>query len=135
VEVGPAFEDVVGAVEEAHASEEKGKAYRLQKVPEARAEALTIAAAAEAYRQRLAAISGADAFRFDKRLGVYRIAPYVFVHRELLDALVETLAGRRKILKPEWAEADEVIQFDLQKVIRGMELESLLGEPTGGGTK
>ncbi|MFW6162166.1 MAG: protease modulator HflK [Planctomycetota bacterium] len=134
VEVGPAFEDVVGAVEEAHASVEQGKAYRLQKVPEARAEALGIEREAEAYQERLEAISQADAFRFQKRLGVYRIATYAYVHRELLDALVETLAGRRKIVKPEWADTDEVIQFDLQKAIRGMELESLLGAPTGGGT-
>jgi len=135
VEVGQAFEDVVGAIEEKHASVLEADAYRYKEVPAAEAEAKGIELKARAYKTRRELVSKETARRFELRLGVYQLSPEVFVHRELLDALEEGLEGRRKIVKPEWADADEVIIFDLHRATRPTGFESLIGEQETGGTE
>ena len=135
VEVGQAFEDVVGAIEEKHASVLEADAYRYKEVPAAEAEAKSIVLKASAYKTRRELVSKETARRFELRLGVYGLSPEVFVHRELLDALEEGLEGRRKIVKPEWADADEVIIFDLHRATRPTGFESLIGEQETGGTE
>ena len=135
VEVGQDFEDVVGAIEDKHASVLAAEAYRHRIVPAARAEANEIALKADAYRERRELVSKATAERFELRLGVYNLSPRVFLHRELHYALIDGLAGRRKIVKPEWADADEVIIFDLHRAFRPTGFEGLFEESTGGATK
>jgi len=135
VEVGQAFEDVVGAIEEKHASVLGADAYRHRIVPAARAEGDEIALEADAYRERREQVSKATAERFELRLGVYDLSPSVFLHRELHYALIDGLKGRRKIVKPEWADADEVIIFDLHRAFRPTGFEGLFDESTGGATK
>jgi regulator of protease activity HflC (stomatin/prohibitin superfamily) len=135
VEVGQAFEDYASALEDAHAAESEAEAYANRTVPASRASARQIELVADAYRKRRELVSQATAERFELRLSVFDIAPRVFLERELLAAMEEGLAGRRKIIKPEWANANEVIQFDLHRATTLPTLESLLGEPSTGGTK
>ncbi len=135
VEVGQEFEDVVGAVEDKHASVLVAESYRHKTVPAAQAKANRMELGADAYRERREVVSVAVAERFEARLGVYDISPWVFLHRELLASFIDGLEGRRKIIKPEWAQADEVIIFDLERAFRPTGFEGLFEETTGGSSK
>ncbi|MFC1805715.1 protease modulator HflK [Planctomycetota bacterium] len=132
VEVGKEFEDIAGARQDSLASEHEALAYRDTTVPAARAEANRITLEADAYKERREQVSTATAERFLMRLGIHKLSPRVFANRELLDAMIEGLEGRRKIIKPEWADADETIIFTFDKSTFPTGIDSLLGAPTGG---
>jgi len=134
IEVGESFEDVVGAMEDKAASVLEAKGYRNDTVPAAEAAAHRRETEADAYKRRRTAVAPAQAARFLDQLGVFRISPRVFRHRELLSMMEEALADRRKIIKPAWADAHEVTVIDLKDVLLpgmfGPELEPT--PPSGG---
>jgi regulator of protease activity HflC (stomatin/prohibitin superfamily) len=117
VEVGPAFEEVVGALEKKEALIWEAKADRERLIPEARAEATQEVEEAKAYSERLKNIAPARAKRFLHQLDAYRKAPEVFLHRKRLAAMVTALADRRKIIMPAWADTDKVLNLDLKDVM------------------
>jgi len=114
VEIGESFQDVVGAMEEKEASIMEAEAYRNETLPAAEASAKTLTIAAESYKYRRNTVAPATAERFLKQLGVYTASPTVFRNREMLAALEEALADRRKIIKPAWVDAEEVLIIDLK---------------------
>jgi len=117
VEVGEAFEKVIGAMEKAEGLKWKARGYADSRLTLARAEATTETAAATAYTARLENIAEARAKRFVHQLAAYRKAPEVFLHRTRLAAITEAMAGRRKIILPKWADIDKVLNLDLKTTL------------------
>ena len=134
IEIGESFQDVVGALEEKEAFIHEAEAYRNETLPAAEATARTLTIEAESYRYRRKTVAPATAARFLKQHGVYVESPTVFRYREMLSMLEEALAGRRKIVKPDWVDADEVLIIDLKDRLLpggfGAELDT--EESTGG---
>ena len=131
VEVGPSFEDVVSALEDAETEKLKAQAHAADIVPTAEGEAGRLEAQAEVYSYRRGKVAQAEADRFLKRLEVYRVSPRVFRYREALAVLEEALAGRRKVIKPEWLGANEVIIINVEDKLKLGVLDQMLN-PTGG---
>jgi len=116
-EVGEDFQKVNGAMQKRATLIWEAKGYRDSRKPFALGEAVLTKARAQAYTTRLAAVSQARETRFEKQLAAYRKAPAVFLHRKRLDAIVEALADRRKIIVPTWAHTDKVLNLDLKTLM------------------
>ena len=115
VQVADAFEQVVGALEEKEAKTWQAKAYANSILPRAAAEAHRTVSDAQTYATARKELSPAVAKEFEMQLEAYNKAPSVFLHRKLMSAIEEALADVRKIIKPAWAEADEVINLKLDE--------------------
>jgi len=120
-EVGEAFEEVIGAFQEQKAEVLKAEAERNEIIPKAQADATRIVLEAEAYSVNRRKVNEAAAKRFVSRLATYTAAPRVFLYRELLSAIEEAWADRRKIVKPNWVNADEVLILNLDDRILPMQ--------------
>jgi len=132
VEVGEAFEDVVGAMEDKQAEIHRGEAYYNAIVPEAKAQAERVRLEAEAKSLWRKRVEPARAERFLARLKLFKKAPGVYRCRELIRAMVEALARSQKIIVPRWVDTDEVIIIDLsEKILPAFGLESEIEEGTG----
>lgn len=98
VAVGEAYESVIKALEEKHASILDAQAYANQTLHQAQAEAYSINRAALAYNNRRTKISGADADRFRMRLESYKISPSVFRARNWLGTMEDSMENIRKYI-------------------------------------
>ena len=96
-EVAPAFEHVVGALEELEAAKWHAEGYANIEIPKARAEAADLRDKAATHTASMRLEAPARAEQFDKQLEAYRAAPEAYMHRALLSAIEETLAGARKV--------------------------------------
>jgi len=122
-EVGEAFEDVVGSMEEKEAEILKAHAYENTVIPAARAEAEAMRRQAAAYARRRQYVAPAEAERFQNQLLAFKLAPEVFRMRERLSAMEEALAKARKIIVADWMHADEVTIINLEdKILPGFDL-------------
>ncbi len=132
VSVAPAFQQVVGAVEQKEAAIWKAQGYvrRLLPLAQANADALDQAAKAEAHRR--ATLAEAEAILFEARLKGEAAAPAVFRARLFLDSLVQGLARSRKILVAVEPER-EVISLNLESRLSRDLFEFALGtnSPSG----
>jgi len=115
VEVAGAFEEVVGALEQKEAQVWEARKYRSGRVPGAQSQAARVLADAEIYKADRVYVAPAVAGAFEKLLGAYRKSPSVFRHRKLLSTLEEALAKARRIIKPAWVKAQEVIHLNLEE--------------------
>jgi len=129
-EVGDAFEEVIGAFQEQRAAVLRAEAERNEIIPKARADATRIVLEAQAYSVNRTKVSEAVATRFVSRLASYTAAPRVYLYREVLSAIEEAWADRRKIVKPNWVNADEVLIINLEDRILPMQ-ETLDQEGAG----
>ena len=98
VQVGPAYQEVVSAIEEREAFIHEGETYRAENLPRARSDSARLRADADASRSsRLARASG-EAARFDALLASYRASPDIFRIRETYAAFDQSLRGVKKLL-------------------------------------
>ncbi len=96
--VAPAFQEVIGAMEQMHAKVLEAEAYRTRIVPAARLEAVRIEADAESYRTRTAKVAEAEAARFNRQLISFKAMPQMFMLNSQLSLLEEDAAEARKFI-------------------------------------
>lgn len=96
--VAPAFQDVIGAMEEKEATVLKAKSYAARTVPEAQASAARILSAANSYSFRTTTISEAEAGRFKTQLATYQLMPRMFRLKSYLDFLENDCRDVRKFI-------------------------------------
>lgn len=114
VSVAPAFQSVVGALEQREAAILEARAYTNSALPVARAEADRVRLEAEAARLRRVEIARADADLFQHRLEAYRVAPDVFTRDLYLSSLTRALRGVRKYIL-DHPQANEVLTFNFEE--------------------
>ncbi len=132
VKVAPAFERVIGAIQEKEATNHYARAYAAERVPMARAEAAKFLNEAEAYRIREMAAAGAAAGRFTNQLTAAKASPEVYRLRTYLETLVAATAAPRKyIVVP--TNTHDVVLFNLEDKLRADLLDITL--PTSKKTK
>lgn len=98
--VAPAYQEVIGAMEQRETAILGAEAYKIKTLPEARAEAQRIVAEAKTYSATTGKVARAESERFTKQLIAYRAMPSVFKLRELLNFLAVDCAGIRKYVVP-----------------------------------
>ena len=98
--VAPAYQEVIGAMEQKETAILGAQAYRIKTEPEAKAEAARIVAEAKAYSSTTGKVAQAESERFRKQLTAYTAMPSVFKLRELLNFLAVDCAGIRKYVVP-----------------------------------
>ena len=98
--VAPAYQEVIGAMEQRETAILGAEAYKIKTLPEARAEAERIVAEAKTYSATTGKVARAESERFTKQLIAYRAMPSVFKLRELLNFLAVDCAGIRKYVVP-----------------------------------
>ncbi len=96
--VAPAFQDVIGAMEEREATVLKAQGYSARTIPEAEAQAARIRSEAKAYEYRTTTIAEAEAGRFNTQLSTYRIMPRMFRLKAYLDLLENDCRDIRKFI-------------------------------------
>ena len=96
--VAPAFQDVIGAMEEKEATVLKAKGYAARTVPEAEAQAARIRSEAKSYEYRTTTIAEAEAGRFNTQLTTYRIMPRMFRLKAYLGLLENDCKDIRKFI-------------------------------------
>mgnify|MGYP000927419088 FL=1 len=114
VAVAPAFQSVVGALEQREADLLAARAYTNSILPLAEAEAGRIRLEAEAARVRRAALAGGDADLFARRLEAYRVSPVVFTSDLYLGTVARALRGARKFIL-DHPRAREVLTFNFEE--------------------
>ena len=98
--VAPAYQEVIGALEQRETAILEAEAYRIKTLPEAKAEAERIIAEAKTYSITTGKVARAESDRFKKQLIAYTAMPSVFKLRELLNFLAVDCAGIRKYVVP-----------------------------------
>ena len=98
--VAPAYQEVIGALEQRETAILNAEAYKIKTLPEAQAEAARIIAEARSYRATTGKVARAESERFTKQLTAYRAMPSVFKLRELLNFLAVDCANIRKYVVP-----------------------------------
>jgi len=98
--VAPAYQEVIGALEQRETAILNAEAYKIKTLPEAQAEAARIIAEAQSYRATTGKVAQAESERFTKQLTAYRAMPSVFKLRELLNFLAVDCAHIRKYVVP-----------------------------------
>ena len=98
--VAPAYQEVIGALEQRETAILNAEAYKIKTLPEAQAEAARIIAEAKSYRATTGKVARAESERFTKQLTAYRAMPSVFKLRELLNFLAVDCANIRKYVVP-----------------------------------
>jgi membrane protease subunit HflK len=132
VQVGEAFESVMGATEEKEAKILEARAHARRVMPLADAEAEKVGHAAEAYKVRRTEISAAESEQFLARLKTQERSPRVFRSRLYLDTLELALAGARKYVVAA-SPSTEVILFNFEEKLHPDLFD--LGPETEKGTK
>ncbi|MFW6107133.1 MAG: protease modulator HflK [bacterium] len=118
VEVGRAFEAVIAAIQKRETRVWKARGYVDQTLPAAEAQATQSLEEAKTYRVRRTEVTPAITYRYQKMFEAYRRAPDVFLHRKRMSALEAALAGRPKIIKPDWIHTvDEELNIDLKPLL------------------
>ncbi len=112
IPVAPAFESVIGSLEERETSILQGRAYRNRTIPLAAAEADELLAGAEADRVRRSAIAQAEADVFATQLALFQSLDRIYTQRLYFDALSRALAPVTKHIVATHPDL-EVILMDL----------------------
>ena len=110
--VAPAYQEVIGAMEEKETEILKAKAYQASVIPEAESAALEIVSAAESYSSRIKKVAAAESERFNSRMASYRILPGLFILNSKLELLTD-LKDIRKYVVSSGLE-DEVYQLNFE---------------------
>jgi len=117
VKVAPAFEEVIGAMQDRDATNLYAHAEAAELLPLAYAEAAEATNLAAIYGLRETSAAGATAARFTNQLAAYRASPDVYRIRTYLDTLGRSIASARKyVLVP--TNAHEVVILNLEDKIR-----------------
>ena len=114
VAVAPAFQTVVGALEQREAAILVAQAYTNSTIPLAGAESDRLRQVALGAKVRRSALAQADADLFEKRLATYRTSPVVFTGDLYLSTIARALAGSRKFVI-DHPRAREVLTFNFEE--------------------
>jgi regulator of protease activity HflC (stomatin/prohibitin superfamily) len=117
LEVGAAFNEVVGASEEMQQRVLESEAYAARRKPEAEGQRVSQVSAAEAYRRERGQVAQAESERFLKQLIAYRACPSMFVLNSYLEVLETEGAATRKYVVAT-TRGSEVFILDLQEKLR-----------------
>ncbi len=131
VEVAGAFEDVVGAIEEKHASVLAAESYRNRILPLAEYQEMVLKIEASAYKFRREKVASARADQFRKQYEADKSCTRVYRVRKFLDLLEENLKDLRKYVVPEEAKAHQVTIVDMKEKLRPELLDIDLTEMEG----
>lgn len=96
--VAPAFQEVIGAMEQKEAEILKAKAYETNTIPEAQAQGERIVADAESYKYNTKMVAEAESLRFKRQLDAYNLQPGIFRLRTYLDFLESDCKNVRKYI-------------------------------------
>ncbi len=96
--VAPAYQEVIGALEEKETEILKANAYAATVIPEAQASAMEIVEAARSYSSRIGLVAQAESERFKFQLSAYRALPGMFKLNNKLDVLTQETAAIRKYI-------------------------------------
>ncbi len=134
VKVASNFEEVIGAIEEAEATNHYARAYAAERIPLAEAEAAQRTNRAAAFRTRLVSLAQATASQFTNQMVAFEASPQIYPLYVFLDRVADSIAGARKyIIVP--TNADQVLELDLQDKIRPDLLNVTLGGTQQQGTE
>jgi regulator of protease activity HflC (stomatin/prohibitin superfamily) len=98
VQVGPAYQEVVSALEEREAFTHEGETYRAENLPRARSDSARLRAEANTSRATRVARATGESHRFTALLASYSASPDVFRIRETYAAFDQSLRGVKKLL-------------------------------------
>jgi len=96
--VAPAFQNVIGAMEEKESTILKAETYAEKTLPESQAQALQITTQAKSYRFRTTTVAKAEAGRFTTQLATYKIMPRMFRLKAYLNFLENDCKDTRKFI-------------------------------------
>ena len=111
--VAPAFQDVIGAMEQKETTILEAEAYAAQTLPESEASALELVEKARAYSYTARTVAAAESGRFNAQLTTYNAMPGMFRLRSFLEFLEQDCAEMRKFVLTPKAESD-VYQFNFE---------------------
>jgi regulator of protease activity HflC (stomatin/prohibitin superfamily) len=97
-EVAPAFQDVIGSMEERESEILKAKVFREKVIPEADVEVARLKQNAIGYREQITMVAKAEGERFNKQLQAYQIMPSLYRLRTYLDMLEKDCKDARKYI-------------------------------------
>lgn len=117
VEVAPAFQEVLTAMEEKEAMLHDGESYRRDYSTRARSDAFEVIVSANSNASnRLARVHG-EISRFNFRRGAWNLARPLFELREGFRIFDDTLAGAKKAIFDERIRSGMTTQLDLRRVL------------------
>ena len=125
--VAPAFQEVVGALQDKETRILMAEAYRAQTVPRADAAATNIVVSAETYRIQTTNAAAARAAQFTKQVMAYRRAPEVYAERAYLDMFANSVTNARVYLMGV-TNTDQIINFNLEEKTRPDLMDIRVGE-------
>lgn len=96
--VAPAFQNVIGAMEEKESTILKAESYAAKTLPESQAGALMLTTEAKSYRFRTTTVAKAEAERFTTQLATYRQMPRMFRLKAYLSFLENDCRDVRKFI-------------------------------------
>lgn len=96
--VAPAYQNVIGAMEEMETKILAAETYAVKTVPEAESKALRIKVEAESYRHMIRTVAAAESSRFTTQLSTYKVMPAMFKLKSYLDFLEKECQGIRKFV-------------------------------------
>ena len=111
--VAPAYQEVIGALEEKETEILTAKAYAATVIPEAQASALEIVESARSYSNRVSTVAKAESDRFKSQLAAYRMLPGMFKLNSKLEVLEQETAAIRKYIVGSGLE-DEIYEMNFE---------------------
>lgn len=111
--VAPAYQNVIGALEEKETEILKARAYAATIIPESKAAALEIVTAAESAAYKNRTVAAAESARFRKQMLTYRAMPAMFRLNAKMELLENEAKNIRKYIVSS-SLADEVYQLNFE---------------------
>ena len=127
--VAPAFQEVIGAMEQMHAKILEAEAYRTKVVPAAELDAIRILSDAASYRARTAKVAKAEAERFNRQLVSFRAMPQMFMLNSKLALLEGDAAQVRKFIVSR-SLTNEIYELNFEEKERLDLIDAELGKMT-----
>lgn len=125
--VAPAFQDVIGAMEEKETQVLGALAYEKTVLPEADAEAIRLVLNAQSYKDNVIKVSQAESERFNKQITAYNQMPEMFKLRTYLDFLENDCRDIRKYVMSS-SIPYEVYEINMEEKARLDLLDANIGE-------
>jgi regulator of protease activity HflC (stomatin/prohibitin superfamily) len=113
-EVAPAYQNVIGAMEEKETKILDAQAYAAKTLPQSEAQAEQFIADARAYDYKVRTIASAESERFLTQVRTYRVMPSMFILRSYLDFLEKDCVNMRKFVVSAGL-GSEVFQFNFEE--------------------
>ncbi len=111
--VAPAYQEVIGAMEQRETTILNARTFAIKTLPEAITESIRIVSGADAYRHTTRTVAAAECQRFTKQLLIYNVMPPMFKLREFLGFLAADCSGIRKFVVPTGSES-AIFQFNFE---------------------